>query len=99
MHQVSSSSGGASRPSFVNAYWIDRVMPIFGSVSVPSRSKKMMFMRAKLPLAPSPCTNEPGRQWAGGEKRAYLKPGEVGLSHRRWVTSHEGRGRFAQQIG
>src|ERR1700745_4126620 len=42
MPQVSSSSVGiAGRSSFCNAYWIERVMPGFGSVSVPSRSKKI----------------------------------------------------------
>jgi hypothetical protein len=40
MHHVSSSSGGAIWSSSARAYRIERVMPIFGSVSVPSRSKK-----------------------------------------------------------
>src|SRR5882724_5880861 len=42
IHQVSSSSVGiAGWSSFCSAYWIERVMPGFGSVSVPSRSKKI----------------------------------------------------------
>src|SRR5581483_7653084 len=39
MHQLSSSCEGTGRPSFSSAYWIEPVMPGFGSVSVPSRSK------------------------------------------------------------
>src|SRR5581483_630914 len=39
MHQVSSSCEGIGRPSLSSAYWIEPVMPGFGSVSVPSRSK------------------------------------------------------------
>src|ERR1700759_4880816 len=42
MHQASSSCDGTSRPSFASAYWIEPVMPGLGSVSVPSRSKKMV---------------------------------------------------------
>src|SRR5438067_3852257 len=44
MHQASSSCVGTGRPSFSSAYWIEPVMPGFGSVSVPSRSKKMVSM-------------------------------------------------------
>src|ERR1700744_1239399 len=42
MHQASSSCDGTSRPSFASAYWIEPVIPGLGSVSVPSRSKKMV---------------------------------------------------------
>src|SRR5688572_31809339 len=41
MHQVNSSCEGTGRPSFASAYWIEPVMPGFGSVRVPSRSKKI----------------------------------------------------------
>src|SRR5689334_13092108 len=46
MHQASSSCVGTGRPSFCSAYWIEPVMPGFGSVRVPSRSKKMVSMSA-----------------------------------------------------
>src|SRR6185295_4337643 len=35
---------GTGRPSFCSAYWIEPVMPGLGSVSVPSRSKKMVLV-------------------------------------------------------
>src|SRR5882757_4632788 len=44
MHQVSSSCVGTGRSSFRSAYWIEPVIPGLGSVSVPSRSKKIVFI-------------------------------------------------------
>ncbi len=41
MHQVNSSWAGTGLAELANAYWIEPVMPGFGSVSVPSRSKKI----------------------------------------------------------
>src|SRR5262245_35504323 len=49
MHQASSSCVGTGRPSFCSAYWIDPVMPGFGSVRVPSRSKKMVSILVRVP--------------------------------------------------
>src|SRR5262245_18575732 len=48
MHQVSSSCVGTGRPSFRSAYWIEPVMPGFGSVSVPSRSKKIVSRSVRI---------------------------------------------------
>src|SRR3954463_5422525 len=49
MHQASSSCVGTGRPSFCSAYWIEPVMPGFGSVRVPSRSKKIVSMSVRVP--------------------------------------------------
>src|SRR5215207_715796 len=51
MHQVSSSCAGTGRSSLCSAYWIERVMPGLGSVSVPSRSKKIASMRGSVGIA------------------------------------------------
>src|SRR6516225_12366685 len=55
---------------------MERVMPIFGSVSVPSRSKKMVFMRDFLARTSS------HRQWACGEKRLSHSSLELTNSNR-----------------
>ena len=39
MNGSSASASGGVRPRLRSAYWIERVMPSLGSVSVPSRSK------------------------------------------------------------
>src|SRR5262249_4001705 len=49
MHQASSSCVGTGRPSFSSAYWIEPVIPGFGSVRVPSRSKKMVSISVGIP--------------------------------------------------
>src|SRR5712664_2130781 len=41
MRHVNSSSGGAVRSRLLRAYWTERVIPSFGSVSVPSRSNRL----------------------------------------------------------
>src|SRR5260370_41689746 len=46
MHHVNSCSGGIARSSLPRAYWIERAIPSFGSVSVPSRSKKIAVILA-----------------------------------------------------
>ncbi|MGY4358862.1 hypothetical protein ACVW0J_005355 [Bradyrhizobium sp. i1.7.7] len=52
MHQVSSSSLGTASSSRSSAYWIERVIPGFGLVSVPSRSKKIVAMPVVPVLIP-----------------------------------------------
>ncbi len=62
MAKVSSSRGGGSRPRRSSACAMHRVMPSRGSVSVPSRSKRM----ASMPLIPRAA---PRRR--GGRARAH----------------------------
>src|SRR6516162_7646867 len=83
MHQVSSSSGGAWCPSFVNAYWIDRVMPVFGSVKVPSRSKKIVFISVRRLSCQLLARTGIGPRWAPGcRKGTSPRRGEVKLTPR-----------------
>lgn len=47
MHQVNSCASGAVVPSFSSAYRIEPVIPSIGSVSVPSRSKKTVWVMGR----------------------------------------------------
>src|SRR5215213_4280907 len=76
MHQVSSSCEGTGRSSFCSAYWIEPVMPGFGSLSVPSRSKKIASMLSRSVSAkPSPSWHNAPSDRDRGRRRA----GAIGL--------------------
>src|ERR1700754_653716 len=99
MHQASSSCARTGLASFSSAYWIEPVMPGFGSVRVPSRSKKMVSIVFSVAhdLIGKPVPTFPDHALSVGIARRQVARDFHALVD---VAAHcDGRGRRAGAVG